>query len=130
MELHDILSHESRRPGFRLRDAAKLLYQSEFGGGHLIADPASALARLKSEMAGCEITDEPLISPIGGGFCRVNLAPAAGRISPETLFRIFFLSSRQPAGDLEVRGGARRCRELSGFFPARPGVRPVRVRCT
>ena len=101
MELHDILSHESRRPGFRLRDAAKLLYQSEFGGGHLIADPASALAWLKSETAGCEITDEPLISPIGGGFCRVNLAPAAGRISPETLCRIFVLSSRRPAGDLE-----------------------------
>ncbi len=101
MELHDILSHESRRPGFQLRDAAKLLYQNEFGGGHLISDPEAALERLKSEMAGCEKTDEPLISELGNGVARVNLSPAAGRISPETLCRIFVLSSKEISGDPE-----------------------------
>ncbi len=101
MELLELLSREARRPGFQIRDAVKLLYQSEFGGGHLIADPAAALERLKSEIDGCERAGEPLISPIGGGFCRVNLAPAAGRLSVETLFRIFLLSSQGPAGDLE-----------------------------
>ena len=101
MELFDLLFKEAQRPGFQLRDGAKLLYQSEFGGGHLIDDPDAALERLRREMETCTPGGGPLVSPIGGGFCRVNLAPAAGRLTVETLFQLFFLSARRPAGSLE-----------------------------
>lgn len=101
MELADILTREARRPGFQIRDAVKLLYQNEFGGGHLIADTKAALERLKSEMAGCGDTGEALITDIGNGVVRVNLSPAAGKVAPETLFQIFALSSKEKRGDLE-----------------------------
>lgn len=101
MELAGILRREKERPGFQIRDAVKLLYQSEFGGGHLISDPQAAYGRLCREMETCESVDEPLVTEIGNGFCRVNLSPARKRFSPETLFRIFRLSARERHGDLE-----------------------------
>lgn len=101
-ELKKILLDELKaRPAMELQDAVKLLYQSEFGGGHLITDPEGALARLREEMASCRATDDPLIQPIGGGMVRINLWPASGRISAETLFRLFLLSSNAPRGTEE-----------------------------
>ena len=41
--------HFRNHPGMELRDAIKFLYQSSMGGGHLIADPRGALARLEEE---------------------------------------------------------------------------------
>ena len=40
-------SHFARYPAMTPQDAVKLLYQSAFGPGHLIADPAYALRRLE-----------------------------------------------------------------------------------
>lgn len=93
-ELRDILLDERRRrPAMELQDAAKLIYQSVFGGGHLTADPDRALRWLREEMDSCRETDDPLVEPIGGGMVRVNLWPVRGRLTPETLFTLFRLSS-------------------------------------
>ena len=92
--------HLKDHPAAQVQDLVKLLYQSEFGCGHMIADEASALAYLREE---CESTPAdpaaPLREEIGGGFTRVNLAalPGAG-LSPETLGRLFLLSARTPSG--------------------------------
>ena len=43
-------SHFARYPAMTPQDAVKLLYQSAFGPGHLIADPAYALRRLEEEI--------------------------------------------------------------------------------
>ncbi len=101
MELSDILRRESVRPGFQVRDAVKLLYQSEFGGGHLLSDPEKARERLFREASSCAPVDEPPVTYIGGGVARVNLYPAAKLVSPETLFRIFALSARERRGSLD-----------------------------
>ena len=45
-----LLAHMKKYPLMEPRDAAKLLYQGEFGGGHLLSDRGSALKRLKSEI--------------------------------------------------------------------------------
>ena len=34
-----LLEHFHRYPQMQLQDAVKLLYQSEFGGGHMITSP-------------------------------------------------------------------------------------------
>ena len=64
--------HFCNHPGMELRDAIKFLYQSSMGGGHLIADPRGALARLEEEW---DRTDgDPVLpptEPLGGGLCRL-----------------------------------------------------------
>ncbi len=97
-----LLSERAHRPAMEVRDAVKLIYQNEFGGGHLIADPDRAQAWLREELDRCAETDAPLVEPIGNGLVRVNLAPARGRLTPETLFSMFFLSSAQTRGSMEA----------------------------
>lgn len=94
--------HFRNHPGMELRDAIKFLYQSSMGGGHLIADPRGALARLEEEWARTE--GDPALSPtepLGGGLCRLSLAACKGLgLAPSTVFALFLRGteefSRQP----------------------------------
>jgi len=91
-----LLSHAARYPLMQAVDYAKLLYQSAFAGGHLIASPAAALDRLKDETAHLpERAAQPLVEPIGGGLCRLNLAPARKiGLRPETICGLFVETAR------------------------------------
>ena len=94
--------HFRNHPGMELRDAIKFLYQSSMGGGHLIADPRGALARLEEEWTRTE--GAPALSPtepLGGGLCRLSLAACKGLgLAPSTVFALFLRGteefSRQP----------------------------------
>ena len=44
-----ILEHVKKYPLMEIRDIAKLIYQSEFGGGHMIADSSMSLRRIQEE---------------------------------------------------------------------------------
>lgn len=55
-------------------DAVKLVYQRVLGGGHLIADPAASLARLRAEYASVSQCSGPLWEELGGGVVRVHLS--------------------------------------------------------
>ena len=44
-----LMNHARRYPESTPQDYVKLLYQSDFGGGHLLADRESAFARLQDE---------------------------------------------------------------------------------
>lgn len=44
-----ILQHLERYPEMELSDVIKIVYQSEFGGGHMIKDPKTSLERLTEE---------------------------------------------------------------------------------
>lgn len=70
--------HAGRYPAMEARDYVKLLYQSEFGPGHLISDPGSALPLLREELAQArEESYAPAyaVEAIGGGLCRFHLDP-------------------------------------------------------
>ena len=70
-----LLSHAGKYPRMRHEDAVKLLYQSEFGGGHMIRDEESCLRYLLQEyIATPQSSAQPLTEEIGGGFVRVHLA--------------------------------------------------------
>ena len=70
-----LLFHTEKYPRMWYQDAVKLLYQSEFGGGHLISDEKSCLRYLLQEYAATQQSRQmPLTEDIGGGFVRVNLA--------------------------------------------------------
>ena len=69
-----LLDHAGRYPLMEPTDAVKLIYQNEFGGGHLIRDVDSCLAYLRREYESVEQSpDAPLTEDIGNGMVRVYL---------------------------------------------------------
>ena len=75
-ELERILrEHAMRYPKMQPTDAVKLIYQNEFGGGHLIREEQACLNHLHREYESVEKDDSiPLYEDIGNGIIRVNLA--------------------------------------------------------
>ena len=102
-----LLEQRDRCPCLRPRDLLKALHQSVFGCGHFVTDEAAGLALLRRETAMPSPAEGPEIEALDGPFCRVHLRYLSRRgLSPETLFRLFALSSRRPGGtaeDLEAK---------------------------
>ena len=101
-ELKMILSeHAKRYPLMQPRDAVKLIYQNEFGGGHLIRDEQSVLNYLRREYESVEKDSTmPLYEDIGNGIVRVNLAA----VKPEDLEQLgkdFIRSAAEHTGTKE-----------------------------
>jgi len=77
-----LIAHAKRYPLMQPTDAVKLIYQNEFGGGHLIRDEEACLNYLRREYT--SVTKDstvPLYEDIGNGIVRVNLAA----VKPEDL---------------------------------------------
>ena len=74
-ELVRILAlHSQKYPLMEPTDAVKLIYQNEFGGGHLIRDEAACLGYLQREYEALSPDAHmPLYESIGNGLVRVNL---------------------------------------------------------
>ena len=102
-----------RHPLMQPQDAVKLLYQSEFGPGHMITDREVCLARLKAEYAdvrqnncAASCLDAPLAEDIGNGFARVNLAsPDMEKLPLEALADMFIRSANAAAGSADRFSG-------------------------
>lgn len=96
-----LLAHARRYPKMEPRDAVKLIYQSTFGGGHLIRDEEACLTRLRQEYESTpQNTATPLLEDIGNGIVRVNLgALDAHGYSPEQLGRDFIRSAALVRGN-------------------------------
>lgn len=104
-ELEGILrAHAAHYPKMAPTDAVKLLYQNEFGGGHLIPDEKACLSYLRREYESVEqVPGAPLTEDIGNGILRVNLnALDEQRISPENLGRAFVRSAPRHRGELSM----------------------------
>lgn len=101
-ELREILiQHTKTYPLMQPTDAVKLIYQNEFGGGHLISDKEACFRYLKHEFSQTEQKKAPLFEEIGNGIVRVNLcALDANRISLDELFTWFCISSEMVCGDI------------------------------
>ena len=77
-----LITHAKRYPLMQPTDAVKLIYQNEFGGGHLIRDEQACLNYLRQEYASAEKDPTAaLYEDIGNGIVRVNLAA----VKPEDL---------------------------------------------
>ena len=69
-----LLSHAGRYPLMEPTDAVKLIYQNEFGGGHLIRDVDSCMNYLRREYESViQSSDAPLSEDIGNGMFRIYL---------------------------------------------------------
>ncbi len=95
-------AHAARYPLWQLQDMMKLLYQSEFGPGHLIKDAGQSLLRLAQEWGQTPPdAHQPLTEPIGGGFVRVHIAAARHQgIDIGPFHDAFVASAQAPCGSV------------------------------
>lgn len=98
-----LLAHACRYPAMEPTDAVKLLYQSEFGGGHLIRNEAACLERLREEYEHTpQYRDIPLLESIGSGIYRVHLSALdAHGYTAAQLGEDFIRSASRPRGSLK-----------------------------
>lgn len=99
-----LLQHYKRYPKMQPADCVKLLYQSEFAGGHLISDKAKSLERLNVEYdALCMLTAPgQAFEDIGGGILRMNLRELGSLgITLKTANGFFVESANSAAGSAE-----------------------------
>ena len=102
-ELETILKDHARRYGqMEPTDAVKLIYQNEFGGGHLIRDEAQCLSRLMAEYRDTPQVPGHLAESIGNGLVRVHLSHLdAQGYPPEDLGAAFIRSAARIQGNLD-----------------------------
>ena len=95
-----LITHAKRYPLMQPTDAVKLIYQNEFGGGHLIRDEEACLNYLRREYADLEKDPTaPMYEDIGNGIVRVNLA--AVREDLKQLGQDFIASAAKHKGTLD-----------------------------
>lgn len=93
-------THGARYPRMRPRDAVKLIYQNEFGGGHLVKDRERSLERIRAECGAALPVPEP-VEDIGNGLVRVHLSALEGeKLTPEGLNGAFVRSAELHRGDM------------------------------
>ena len=102
-ELEKILrDHAKCYPQMEPTDGVKLIYQNEFGGGHLIKDEGACLAYLRREYESVAYdAEKERYEPIGNGIVRVHLAA----LKPEELEGLgaeFIRSANNHTGSLEL----------------------------
>ena len=96
-----LLEHAKRYPLMQPTDAVKLIYQNEFGGGHLIRDEQACLNYLRREYTSvAKDPTVPLYEDIGNGIIRVNLA-AVKPEDLEQLGRAFIDSAAKHKGTMD-----------------------------
>ena len=89
-----LLSHFARYPQMTPQDAVKLVYQSAFGPGHLLADLARAKAFLHRELEETPARAGDVYEPIGNGYARLHLAAAkAEGMGEAAVFQAFFAAA-------------------------------------
>ena len=96
-----LIAHTKRYPLMQPTDAVKLIYQNEFGGGHLIRDEQACLNYLRREYTSvAKDPTVPLYEDIGNGIIRVNLA-AVKPEDLEQLGRAFIDSAAKHKGTMD-----------------------------
>jgi uridine kinase len=84
-------------------DLLKVLYQNEFGPGHLITDSRKAKKLLADEIAAnSEPFPEKTVEPIGNKLCRLHIAAVKEQgLSAETFYRFFEMTAIHTRGTEE-----------------------------
>lgn len=108
------------------RDAVKLLFQSHFGCGHLVADEKTAIKRLSNEYSGYTAGEH--FEDIGGGYVRAYINTFNSN-ELEILGRLFLLSASD-GGD--TKAFIRSLNEVKAHFKdgyvneyLKKGIKPV-----
>lgn len=102
--LKQLLSNNYKKyPKSDIQDVFKLLYQAEFGCGHLVRNYENNFEMLKKEWENTAISEEEdLVEDIGNGYVRINISAAKREcISIDLFQRVFIKSSLKQDGIIE-----------------------------
>lgn len=88
-----VKEHLEMYPLMQPQDVIKLMYQRNYGPEHMISDPCRTLQALKEEVQDITLSkEEPLVTPIGNAFVRLNLQRALEEYTPEQINDMFVRS--------------------------------------
>lgn len=90
-----LIWHFNKYPNIEPWDIFKYIFQSSFGCEHMVSDEISALEYIKQEYKLVSKTEVPYIEPLDGEYSRVYLSCLNDGLLPETLSKIFCLSSKK-----------------------------------
>lgn len=94
-----VLKNIKKYPMSDISDIIKLVYQNEFGGGHLIKDENTSLKRIQNELLNIkQIFHTSVYEDIGNGIVRLNLASLPKDVSIEAVNKCFILSAKEIKG--------------------------------
>lgn len=99
-----ILEHVKKYPLMEIRDVAKLIYQSEFGGGHMIPNSQMSLKRIQEEYNSLNpiaLNVSSVVENIGNGLSRIYLSCLNHGISADVLNEMFVYSANNKKGTVE-----------------------------
>lgn len=101
--IQKVLSESLKRyPEMEVQDALKLIYQSEFGCGHLIKNKETSYTMLIEEWRNTQENNDELFEIIGDGYARFNIGAAKKHgISPKIFQNIFLKSVEAEIGTIE-----------------------------
>ena len=86
-------------PAAQMVDLLKMLYQSEFGPGHLVADKAANRKSLEQEYERMAPHSSDYVEHIGSAFCRLHLhAIGHNGLTLDTFQRLFEMSANEVHG--------------------------------
>ncbi len=115
-----LIGHCKTYPKLKAEDIFKYLYQSCFGCEHLLEDNGTALEYIMREYETADKSKKPYIEALDGEYSRIYLSCIQDGLSPKTLARLFYLSSRKETdGQDELIKKLKTASELSkeGEFP-------------
>lgn len=100
--IHQLIqTHLTKYPHMELIDGIKLLYQNEWGPGHMVSDESVCLERLYEEWEKIPHSSSPLAAePIGNGLARIYLGPLKKEELP-VLNSMFCQTANEMHGDRE-----------------------------
>ena len=97
-----ILDHLKKYPLSQPQDLFKFAYQSAFGCEHMISSEENLCRRIKEEYSSMNDVQNEAVVSLGDSFCRLPLSYLRHGLSPETLSKLFYLSSQKKGGGKEA----------------------------
>lgn len=91
-----LIEHNQRYPHMVIQDFVKLIYQNEFGGGHLISDPQKSLEHILDERT----IGKTYFEDIGNEQVRLHIGNIS-LLEAKCINQLFILSSKQKQGTLD-----------------------------
>lgn len=89
-----LLEHYRAYPAMQIEDVFKYLFQSALGCEHLVSDEQMALHYIQSEYAALSESADARIDKLDGAYSRVYLGVLNQGLRPQTLAKLFCLSSQ------------------------------------
>ena len=90
-----LIEHCRTYPKLQLQDIFKYVFHSSFGCEHLVSDEKTAIEYIKKEYASLPLSRTPYTEKLDGEYSRVHLSWLNDGLRPETLAKLFCLSSKK-----------------------------------